>query len=164
MNPEEVVKQLKSQSTLRLFLLSSVTLGIYTAHYIKGQTAILNQALDEEHRISEGFVGMILLLAYLAVALVILTLLEEQWLLAGEVISNLLDVVWSSLVVIWAFMVRTRMNALLSVTRGQEGWFHGLWTCLFTTLYFNFKINTLNENLPGHGLPQDPVPWEGRPE
>ena len=38
------------------------------------------------------------------------------------------------------------MNTLLAATKVEPDWFHGLWTFLFTTLYFNFKINKLNDN------------------
>jgi hypothetical protein len=149
MSREEILSQLKSQSTWRLFFLSFITLGIYTAHYIKRQTRIMNQYLDKERRISEGFVSTILILAYVTVILVIPYVLIEEGLIEG--ISNVLDAVWSILVLVWAFKARNRMNMLLSATKDQARWFHGLWTFLFTALYFNFKINTLNESLAEKG-------------
>jgi ABC-type Mn2+/Zn2+ transport system permease subunit len=160
MNSEEVVKRLKSQSTLRLFLLSTITLGIYTAHYIRRQTTVLNEALAGDRRIPEGLVSAILFLAYAAVAFMILFLVEDRWLLQAGMLGDLLNVVWSILVVVWALMARNRMNELLCAAQGREPWFHGLWTCLLTTFYFNFKINTLNENLAACGLPQDPIHQE----
>jgi len=72
-----------------------------------------------------------------------------------EAISDLLDSVWGILVLIWAFKARNRMNMLLSVTKNDPRWFHGLWTFLFTALYFNFKINKLNENHAEQGAPLD---------
>lgn len=146
MNPEEILRQLKSQSTWRLFFLSLITLGIYTAHYIKSQTKILNQYFDEKNQISSGFLDSILILAYISVILSIPYFLVEEWhpVLA---ISDLLDFIWGVLLLVWAFKARNRMNTMLSVTKEQTGWFHGLWTFLFTTLYFNFKINELVEKL-----------------
>jgi hypothetical protein len=149
MSREEILSQLKSQSTWRLFFLSFITLGIYTAHYIKRQTTRMNQYLDRERQISEGFVSTILILAYVTVILVIPYVLIEEGPIEG--ISNLLDAVWSILVLVWAFKARNRMNMLLSATKDQARWFHGLWTFLFTALYFNFKINTLNESLAEKG-------------
>jgi hypothetical protein len=109
----------------------------------------MNQYLDRERQISEGFVSTILILAYVTVILVIPYVLIEEGPIEG--ISNLLDAVWSILVLVWAFKARNRMNMLLSATKDQARWFHGLWTFLFTALYFNFKINTLNESLAEKG-------------
>ncbi len=154
MNRGEIVGQLKSQSTLRLFLLTVITLAIYTAHYIKRQTTIINRHLDTEHQISEGFVNFLLILAYVTVILIVPYVLVEE----GHpivLISNLLDNVYGILVLIWAFKARNRMNMLLAVTKQQPHWFHGLWTFLFTALYFNFKINNLNEHFAEQGAALD---------
>ena len=145
MNCNGIVNQLKSQSTWLLFFLSFITLGIYTAHYIKRQTIILNKHLDREQRISEGLVTTILILAYVTVILIVpYVLLDEghpiEW------VSNGLDHVWNVLVLIWAFKARNRINMLLGGTQYQPHWFHGLWTFCFTFLYFNYKVNNLNEN------------------
>jgi hypothetical protein len=128
-----------------LIFLSLVTLGIYSAHYIKRQTLTLNVYLDKERQISEGFVNSILILAYVTVILLVPYFLVEE----GHPIetkSDSLDTIWAVLVVIWAFKARNRMNTLLAAPKGQADWFHGLWTFLFTVFYFNFKINTMNEN------------------
>jgi len=150
MNREKILSQLQSQSTWRLVLLSLITLGIYEAHYIKRQTTILNQCLDEQRQISEAFVHLILFLAYFTVVLMIPYLLLEE----GhpiEAISNLLDLVWGILVIIWAFKARNRMNMLLGITSGHPQWFSGLWTFLFPVYYYNFKINKLNESVVQQG-------------
>lgn len=141
---EKIIGQFKSQSTWRLFFLCLITFGIYTAHYIKRQSQIFNQHLDEERQISEGFLGFILILAYITVILMIPGFFLNEGHLLGA-ISDLLDNIWGILVLIWAFKARNRMNMLLAVTKDQTHWFHGLWTFLFTFLYFNFKINSLTE-------------------
>jgi len=142
MNHGEIIRQLKSQSTWRLLFLSLITIEIYSAHYIKRQTAIINQHSDWERQISEGFVNFILILTYVIVLLLIpYALVEEGH--PVKAISDLLDMVWIILVLIWAFKARNRMNMLLAVTKDQPHWFQGLWTFLFTYLYFNFKINKL---------------------
>ena len=145
-----IAARLKSQSTWRLFFLSLITLGIYTAHYIRRQTKIINEHLDKEKEISEGFVTVILLLAYLTVTLIVPYVMVEEG-HPVERISDSLDTVFGLLVLIWAFMARNRMNALLAATKGQPQWFHGLWTFLFTAFYFNFKINTLNDDFAEPG-------------
>jgi len=108
MNRGEVVGQLKSQSTWRLFFLSIITLGIYTAHYIKRQTTIINQHLDRD-QISEGFVNFLLIFAYVTVILIVPYVLVEEG-HPVERISDSLDSLWGILVLLWAFMARNRMN------------------------------------------------------
>lgn len=154
MERDEILSTLRRESTWRLFFLGFITLGIYIAHYIKRQTACINQYLDKEKQISEELVWTILILAYISLILFVPYIFVEE----GhpiEAISNLLDTIWGILLVVWAFKARNRMNMLLSASKGSEAWFHGLWTFLFTALYFNFKINTLSEKFAGHGIQGD---------
>jgi hypothetical protein len=150
MNRGEIVGRLKSQGTWRLFLLGLITLGIYLAYYIKRQTTIINQNLEGERQISEGLVNLIMILAFVTAILIVPYILVEE----GHpvaVISNFLDRVWIILVMIWAFKARKRMNLLLAATKDQPFWFHGFWTFLFSAMYFNFKINKLNEKFAEQG-------------
>ena len=154
MDRDEILSTLRRESTWRLFFLSIITLGIYAAYYIKRQTACINQYLDQKRQISGELVGAILILTYVTAILFVPSLLVEE----GHpiaAISNLLDKIWFILEVVWAFKARNRMNMLLSATKDDEAWFHGLWTFLFTVLYFNFKINTLSEKFAGHGIQGD---------
>lgn len=143
MERDEILNSLRRESTWRLFFLGLITLGIYFAYYIKRQTACMNQYLNQEKRISEELVKIILILSYISAIFFIPYILVEEG-SPIEAISNLLDTVLEILLVIWAFKARNRMNMLLSATKGSEFWFHGLWTFLFTALYFNFKINKLS--------------------
>lgn len=145
MNSSEIVARLKSQSTWRLVFLTVITLGIYTSHYIKRQTRIINEHLDKENKIAEGLVTAILVFAYLSAILIVPYVMVEEG-HPVERISDGLDRVWALLVLIWAFMARNRMNVLLAAAKGQPHWFHGFWTFLFTPFYFNFKINKLNDD------------------
>lgn len=154
MERDEILRALKRESTWRLFFVGVITLGIYIAHYIKRQTACLNQYLDKEKQISEGLVGTILILAYMSVILFVPSIFVEEG-SPFEAIGNLLDTIWGILLVVWAFKARNRMNMLLSASKGSEFWFHGLWTFLFTALYFNFKVNTLSERFSGQGMQRD---------
>ena len=100
MNSKEIVGQLKSQSTLRLFLLTLITLGIYSAHYIHRQTKIMNHSLDGEHKISEGLVKFIFVFAYVSVILTIQYLFVPER--PTEPVHDLVDLIWGILIVIWA--------------------------------------------------------------
>ncbi|GBE04490.1 MAG TPA: DUF4234 domain-containing protein [Nitrospirae bacterium] len=144
MNNEELAGQLKSQSTWRLFFLTIITLGIYSAHYIYRQTKIMNHSLNGGHKISEDLVKFIFVFSYVTAIITIPYLFAPEG-HSIETLYDLLDLIWGILIVIWAFKARNRMNMLLSAVKGQPHWFHGLWTFLFTNLYFNFKINKLNE-------------------
>lgn len=145
MTSKELVSHLKSQSTWRLVLLSLITLGVYTAHYIKRQTRIINEQLDKKRQIPEVLVATILVLSYVSIILLIPNIMVEE----GHPITKicgLLDKLWSLFIIIWAFNARNRMNQLLAVNKGQPHWFHGFWTFLFSPFYFNFKINRLNDD------------------
>ena len=76
----------------------------------------------------------------------------------AEDIFEFLHILWEVLMVYWAFKARNRMNRLLAAERKGREWFHGLWTFLFTALYFNWKVNTLHETgspTGRSGLPAD---------
>lgn len=141
---EPMLKALKSQSTWRLVFLSIITLGIYFAHYIRRQTNILNQNLSGSERISGSFISAILVLSYVSAFLMVpYSLVEEGHII--ESISDLADGVLNILLLVWAFKARNRMNVILRAQAGSSKWFHGLWTFLFIGLYFNYKVNQLNQ-------------------
>jgi len=142
---DDLIRDLRSQSTWRLFGLAVVTYGVYYAHYIVRQTRVLNERLPDDGKISPAFASSILTLAYLTLGLFIGYLfVEEDHPIA--VAGNVLDRVWMLLILVWGFYARNRMNTLTSSQRGELTWFSGLWTLLFTPLYFNYKINVLSSS------------------
>lgn len=141
---DTLLRQLKKESTWTLFFLTFITLGIYSAHYIKRQTSIINEHIDDTLRVSDGYINSILILSYVSVLLIIPYFFIEEGHPVNTV-SNLLDRLWVIMVLIWAFKARNRMNILLSCEKGSESWFHGFWTFLFQQLYFNYKVNKLTE-------------------
>ncbi len=146
MRGANAIVELKSQSTWRLLILSVITLGIYTGHYILRQTRIMNHHLEPDRQMSEGFAITILVLAYITALLIIPYVLLDQ----GNPLCTLsdgLDRAWGILVLIWSFIARSRIHFLLGARKPQPQWFNGLWTFLFQNLYFNYKVNQLNERL-----------------
>lgn len=141
---KSVLDDLKNLSTWKLLFLSAITLGIYSAHYIKRQSEVINEYVDEELRISGGFIYTILILSYFSVLLIIPHVLMDQS-NPINIVSNLSDRIWNFMILIWAFMARSRLNTLLNSDKATGSWFHGFWTFLFQQLYFNYKINQLNE-------------------
>lgn len=151
MENKTFIAQLKSESTWKLFFLSVITLGIYTAHYIHRQSRILNDHLAEGDKLSKGFTGFFLIYSYLTVLILIPYLLVEE----GHPIqlaSDVGDRIWNLLVLILAFKFRNRMNRLQSAAPGHEHWFSGVATFFFCFLYINFKINKLSEMIPNGQL------------
>ena len=67
---------------------------------------------------------------------------------AMEDVSDLADVPANIGFIFWGFAARGRMNRLLSAQPGENRWFHGLWTFLFSPLYFNYKVNALADEHP----------------
>ena len=139
-----LLSELKHQSTWRLAGLTVLTYGVYAAHYIKRQTRILNASLPQNERISDDFITLILAISYASLFLFIgyLALGEEH---PVALISNVIDQIGNVLFLIWAFKARARMNRTLGSKKGSETWFHGLWTFLFTSLYFNYRVNQIAE-------------------
>ena len=144
---EDLIRNLKSQSTWRLLGLGIITYGVYYAHYVARQTRIINLQLDAKSQIPPGFVTSILILSYLSLALFFGYLVVDE----GHpvaIFSNFADRLWILLILIWGFYARNRLNTLNSANSDNPSWFHGLWTFLFSPLYFNYKINVLNSQ--GH--------------
>ncbi|MCG8685545.1 MAG: DUF4234 domain-containing protein [Desulfobacterales bacterium] len=140
-----LVRELRKQSTGKLLLLTIVTLGIYSAHYIERQTVIINKYINDGNHIAKGLVSTILLLAYGSVLFIVPSFFFEETHIIN-VVGDVLEFVWSILVIVWSFKARNRMNHLLSTVKGEKAWFHGFWTFFFQYLYVNYKINQLNEN------------------
>ena len=143
MPQENLIRELRSQSTWRLLGLGLITYGVYYAHYIARQTRTINEHAPDGGKISLAFVGTIFALSYLTLGLFIGYLfIDEQHPIA--VAGLVLDRVWLVLILFWGFYARSRVNVLTAAERGDSNWFSGFWTLLFTPLYFNYKINVLN--------------------
>jgi len=153
----EIISELKSQSTWRLFGLSLITFFVFAAHYMKRQTKIINEHYDREDKISEGFVTFVLVITYLSLVFFVAYLFVEDSHPVAR-ISDLIDRLSIFAYLIWGFKARNRMNIILSSEENAKMWFHGFWTFLFTPFYFNFKINQLNEGLEHDGEPSGVQP------
>lgn len=142
-----LVRSLRSQSTWRLLALGLVTYGVYYAYYIARQTQLINAQLDQQARIPRNFVIGIFFFSYAALVLFFgYLLVDDNHPVA--MLSKIADRIWIVLILIWGFYARNRLNSLNAVDRENPAWFHGLWTFLFSPLYFNYKVNVLNAH--GH--------------
>ena len=137
-----IITDLQSESTWKLFGLSFITYYVYAAHYMKRQTKIMNEHC--ENKISDGFILFIISISYLSLALLVAYLFVEESHPITK-ISEFVDRICTISYLVWGFKARNRMNLILSSEKKSKEWFHGLWTFLFTPLYFNFKVNKLEE-------------------
>lgn len=138
------IKGFKEQSTWALLGLGIITYGVYFAHYIKKQTAKINRLTADDKAISGGFVNSIVAMSYISLALFFAYMIVDD----GhpiEAVSNVADRVWGIMLIVWGFMARNRINSYYEVASDDQNWFHGLWTFLFSPMYFNYKVNCICE-------------------
>ena len=156
MDREKIITHLKSQRTWRLVLLSIITLGIYTAHYIKRQTCIFNKYLDREQKISPLLVYLIMFISYERVIVLLLSVSMNQ--IISEDMNFFRNLLRLILVIVWAFQVRNRINKLLLSSANLTLWVNRGLTFFFTIFYINYMINSLNGNSDKEEIMSDPPP------
>jgi len=135
---------LRDQSTWRLVGLALVTYGVYGAYYCRRQAQVLNEFLPPEDPVSDALSGALIVTNWLSLLLFFPYLLVEEGHFL-EPVSAGVDLVSNVLFIVWGFAARRRMNGLLTAQPGEPGWFHGLWTFLFSPFYFNYKVNRLGD-------------------
>ena len=144
MSQPELIRNLQRFSTWLLLFLGIFTYGVYFAHYCARQSRIINRVLEEDREIPDWLVDSILVVSYGSVALFLGCLfVDDKHPVAF--LSSISDLVWTILLLVWGFYARNRMNEISGAVRGAPAWFHGLWTFMFTPMYFNYKVNVLNE-------------------
>ena len=148
-----IIKKFKYGSTFKLILLGTITFGIYFAYYIKKQTEIINGQIEENEKIPYLLVNIILVVSYINTFLVIapfLIVATGGYLADFHPItlttnSGIFDIIYTVAFIVWAVKAKNRMNRLLSAEKKSDYWFSTFWSVVFTSLYFNFKINKLSK-------------------
>ena len=138
------INRFREQSTWRLVGLGVITYGIYFAYYIKRQTHKINASLTDDQKISDGFINTLLIFSYVSLFLFFGYMVVDE----GhplEPISSVIDSVWNIMLIVWGFKARNRVNTIFEISKNDQPWFHGMWTFLFSELYFNYKINQICE-------------------
>jgi hypothetical protein len=151
----DMFRELKSQSTWRLFGLGVITYGVYYAHYCATQSKVINRHSGTDS-IPLGLVLALFALSYASLALFFGYMLVDE----GHPIaiaSNVADKLWLLLVLVWGFYARNSVNAIAGFTVGDPRWIHGLWTFLFSPLHFNYKINVINQESVATGSGRRPA-------
>lgn len=154
MNNLGIIENLRNQSTWKLLGLGIITYGVYFAYYIQRQSKEVNLAISNNDKISSGFVNSIFVMSYASLALFIAYMFVDE----GhpiEGISSLIDMIVGIMLIVWGFKARNRVNTCCDLNSGNEEWFHGLWTFMFTPLYFNYKVNFILEGSVEQTAPAD---------
>ncbi len=146
-----LIEQLKDQGTWRLFALGVLTLGIYYTHYLNRQTDRLRHYLRPDPVVSDAFLITMTALAWVSAGLTIAWLLDPSWFY--KVTSHIAYSLFMLLVIIWGFRANQRLNWHYKLPPNSAYCFKGVWTVLFSPLYFNFKINQLNRMLAASSIP-----------
>ncbi|RUO34879.1 DUF4234 domain-containing protein [Aliidiomarina soli] len=144
------IGKLKEQSTWRLFALGVITLGVYFAFYIKRQTAKINDMVDEHKQISTAFVNAIIAMSFISLFLLFasmpfLMVTPQSEIHPVVAISDLSNFICGIMLLVWAIIARNTLNSAYEISKTDDEWFHGLWTVLFTTMYFNYHVNRIGE-------------------
>ena len=108
------------------------------------KTRVINTYLEGKDHISEKLTQFLIIGAYMALFLAIGCSLDKDN-TSLDNLSSAVNAVWGISMIVWGFMVRTRMNYLLSADKGEAKYFSKLWTFLFTPFYLNYKVNQLQE-------------------
>ena len=142
----KITPKLEYGSTWKLLGLGIITLAVYFAHYIKKQTAVINEHCEENERISDSFVTFVIVISYVSLGFFFAYLFVDEThpIAAMDRLVDTINAINNVAFIVWGFKARNRMNVILSAKKKENVWFHGLWTFLFTPLYFNFKVNKLN--------------------
>jgi hypothetical protein len=138
--------QLKRESTLQLLGLSLVTLGIYPAYYVKIQTQKIDGFAHAMTQIGRALPDLLLWFSCLSAVLLIATWGQPENIYL-QLVSSVLNLTINIMYVVWAYKARNRVNAAFNSKEGDSTWFSGVWTLFLAVIYFNFKVNSINEGL-----------------
>jgi cytochrome c biogenesis protein CcdA len=160
-NHLELFKKLKVMNTWKLFFLALITLGVYYAHYAKKQSLKVNKYLlgDPKYNaslISEGLINTVMFVTYISLVIGIVDIstvfiyevypIDMTTLSWIETFSSASNYAFGIVMIVWGFTIRGILNQYFEFKTDQKEWFHGLWTFLWPSLYFNYHINDIVEN------------------
>lgn len=146
-------------STWFVFLLSFATLGLYILYWLYNRSRILNR-LKGISPISDTFIFLTLGFNVVSIPVNIgeaFVNQNQEYILA----SNILYIVSTLLLLIWAFKFRHRLNDFLQKSPYPTSRLGPVFTFLFQSLYLSYKIN---QNLELMQTAQETQPQQAREE
>jgi len=139
------IESLKVQSTWKLVGLSIVTLGIYYAHYMRNQNFIINDNVSNDDKISETFATAFLVFTYTSVIFMPINMFIQSATI--DTIYSIFNSIVLVMIITWGFKARNRLNKYCNFDKSNKYWFHGLWTFFLTPYYFNYKVNSIYNDI-----------------
>ena len=139
----------KSQSSWRLSGLGIITYGVYFAHYIKLQTTKLNKLFNDEQKISNRFVNLILVMSYISLILFIAFIFADEG-HPVERVSDKVDLILVIMILVWGLKAGRRLNTYYKLKKSDKEWFNDFWSAFLSPIYFNYKINKICEDIINH--------------
>ncbi len=124
-----------------------ITLGVYYGHYIKRQSKPIDELIPAgQEPIPPMLATTVLVLGYVALPFFFaIAFVNDPKMIA--LVSSVIHYIWLTCLCVWCLVAGRRMNLIHSAEEGSDIWFHGFWGMFFTPLYFNYKVNKLNEML-----------------
>ncbi len=138
-----LIEKLHHQSTWRLLGLTIITFGVYSAIYIKRQSDIINEYVDEQNRISNVFIFITFMTSIISVILMPIYIFGDFQII--DQLSDNLDTIFIILCLVWSFKAKNRLNRILETNQYDANWFNGIWVFMFQNLYINYKINDIQK-------------------
>lgn len=140
----ETLDALPCMSTWLLLVLATVTLGLFPIWWLYSRSRVVNSLLPENPISSVYVVGVSMV--YAVVIALGLAELQQRWGLSGQgSVLGFEDFALLTLVVAWGFQLRSRLLSLFAAAGAGQVPVGPLMTCLFTSLYLNYKINEARE-------------------
>ena len=142
----EVISKLKRESTLLTLFLNIVTFGIYGAHYLQGQTSVLNESLQEEDRLDPQIMWGIVAAAWISGILDfvgILQTLSPDF----EFLSSAVGLGVSIAYILWSFKWRKMFYAATKTGNVYPQQLNGFLLFLFGIYYINYRVNAMNDTI-----------------
>lgn len=149
MKNKGLITQLQGQSTGLLLLFGLITYGLYWAYYARWQTQKINAEVDDSLKISTFFVHTLFVMSHLSFVFFLIYTFSGEAAANSIMGSQFVDIVRTLMLVVWGLLARDAVNAHCEIKSTDEDWFNGPLSFFFSPLYFNYKVDLLNEKYKG---------------
>lgn len=141
-----ILSKLKRESTVLTLFLNIVTLGVYGAHYLQGQTNILNEELPEDQRFDPMVMWGIVGAAWISGILDFIGILQP---LSPDLdlLSSAINLGVSIAYIAWSFKWRTMFYAATKTQNVYPQQLNGFLLFLFGIYYINYRVNAMNDTI-----------------
>jgi hypothetical protein len=148
---KKYIQIIKRSTTPSLLTLNLLTLWVYSAFHIKGETEILNIDLNRQNlpSVPEFSYEWLIRLGLIRSLFFFLFVLypSQIWLFYSFLSIFAMEF---TITLLWSFIFVGRLNDLFSSRPETDAiWFSGFWTLVFNIFYINYKINKINRYFTG---------------